>query len=202
MFLTISTGDAFALVYSIDSPESFEEVKELRELILQLKGSDPSPPIVVVGNKADLPEERRQVKLEVAECECIDWESGFVECSAKSNKNIINIFSCMLIQARLKGSLNVDSLISGNFINNLSFHNLISNNLIYQTLASNSSRQIGYRDPASRAQRRRSSLPISELFHRSSRGDRGDRAGLDSVNRISDPRNSSTFRKRNSCTPS
>ncbi len=87
-------------------------MKTIRELILQLKGSDPSPPpIVVVGNKADLPEERRQVKLEVAECECIDWESGFVECSAKNNKNIINIFSCMLIQARLKGSLNVDSII-------------------------------------------------------------------------------------------
>ena len=111
-FLLFFTGDAFALVYSIDSPESWEEVKTIRELILQLKGSDPSPPpIVVVGNKADLPEERRQVKLEVAECECIDWESGFVECSAKNNKNIINIFSCMLIQARLKGSLNVDSII-------------------------------------------------------------------------------------------
>lgn len=181
-------------------------MKTLRELILQLKGSDPSPPIVVVGNKADLPEERRQVKLEVAECECIDWESGFVECSAKSNKNIINIFSCMLIQARLKGSLNVDSVISGILISHFlrHTHSLIFIKLI--SLASNSQRQTGYRDPASRAQRRRSSLPISELFHRSSRGDRGDRGGglLDSAasNRISDPRNSSTFRKRNSCTPS
>lgn len=85
--LAIANGDAFALVYSIDSPESWEEVKTIRELILQLKGSDPSPPpIVVVGNKADLPEERRQVKLEVAECECIDWESGFVECSARTTR--------------------------------------------------------------------------------------------------------------------
>lgn len=74
-------------------------------------------------------------------------------------------------------------------------------------LASNSARHIGYRDPASRAQRRRSSLPISELFHRSSRSDRSDRGGgggggLEGINRIADPRTSGTFRKRNSCTPS
>ncbi|KAH9415477.1 hypothetical protein DERP_010333, partial [Dermatophagoides pteronyssinus] len=134
--LAISTGDAFALVYSIDDQSSFEEIKNIREMIKEIKGNQqPMPPIVVVGNKADLDDDdddvdvdennddddddndvdhnndnqndeqdrqkkitkqttkRRQVKMEMAECECIDWEHGFVECSAKMNKNIVNIFS-------------------------------------------------------------------------------------------------------------
>ena len=170
--MAFDVGDAFALVYSIDNQESFEEVKNIREMILQVKASEPVPPIVVVGNKVDLDENKRQVKLELAECECIDWEHGFVECSAKRNQNIVNIFSCMLIQARLKGSLNVT-----------------------HSSSTPSSRHIGYKDHSEiirMQQRRRSSLPISELFHRlpSSRSDSNNRPGANS------------FRKRNSCTPS
>ena len=158
------------MVYSIDSQESFEEVKNIREMILQVKGNETMPPIVVVGNKADLADDKRQVKMELAECECIDWEHGFVECSAKKNHNIINIFSCMLIQARLNGTLNVAQISS-----------------------SNSSRHIGYKDHTESVrmhQRRRSSLPISELFHRLPSGRSENRA------------TGATFRKRNSCTPS
>ncbi|KAJ6220081.1 hypothetical protein RDWZM_005893 [Blomia tropicalis] len=173
--LAISTGDAFALVYSIDNQESFEMIKTIREMIINEKGGDPMPPIVVVGNKADLDESERQVKMELAECECIDWEHGFVECSAKENHNVVNIFSCMLLQARLKGTLNVEQLT-----------------------APSSQRHIGYKDHSEVVrmhQRRRSSLPISELFHRlpSSRSD-------SATNRSSNA--SSSFRKRNSCTPS
>lgn len=170
LIASVFSGDAFALIYSIDNPESFEEVKNIREMILQVKGTESQlPPIVVVGNKTDLDEEKRQVKMELAECECIDWEHGFVECSAKKNQNIINIFSCMLIQARLNGTLNVAQIAS-----------------------SHSSRHIGYRDHSDVAriqQRRRSSLPISELFHRLPSGHSG-RASQ-----------GATFRKRNSCTP-
>ena len=172
-FSTLSLGDAFALIYSIDNPESFEEIKNIRDMILQVKGSDPVPAIVVVGNKSDLDDEKRQVKMELAECECIDWEHGFVECSAKKNQNVVNIFSCMLIQARLKGTLNV-----------------------VQTSGSNSSRHIGYREHADLGrmqQRRRSSLPISELFHRLP----NSRSDANPSNRAA-----ATFRKRNSCTPS
>lgn len=60
-------GDAFALVYSIDQQDTFEEVKNIREMIMQVKGSETMPPIVVVGNKSDLPDEKRQVKKEMAE---------------------------------------------------------------------------------------------------------------------------------------
>lgn len=140
-------------------------------MILQVKGSETMPPIVVVGNKIDLDDDKRQVKMELAECECIDWEHGFVECSAKNNHNIINIFSCMLIQARLNGTLNVA-----------------------QISTSQSSRHVGYKDHSDIGrlqQRRRSSLPISELFHRLPSTRNENRGG-----------HGATFRKRNSCTPS
>jgi hypothetical protein len=177
----IIIGDAFALVYSIDNSESFEEIKRLRETIIQVKG-EPQPPIVVVGNKSDLPEDVRAVKIELAECECIDWDHGFVECSAKNNENIVNIFSSMLIQARLKGALNVTQVLS-------------SNSPKHHFLHRDQNHATGSEHTRSHNQRRRSSLPISELFHRSpgisgsSLQQRGDKPNT-------------TFRKRNSCTPS
>ena len=66
------TGDIFLLVYSIDSQESFEEVKRMKQQIIETKGSKlpgtSSPtasgkkrstvPMVVVGNKCELDNER------------------------------------------------------------------------------------------------------------------------------------------------
>ncbi|CAG2174071.1 unnamed protein product [Oppiella nova] len=180
--LAISAGDAFALIYSIDSSESFEEVKRLRETVLQVKG-DVYCPIVVVGNKSDLPEDMRAVRMELAECECIDWDHGFVECSAKNSQNIVNIFSSMLIQARLKGCLNVTQILASNSSKHHSSHHSRDHNPGSEYRSHN--------------QRRRSSLPISELFHRS----QPPMSGLSQQSRDRD-RDKLSFRKRNSCTPS
>lgn len=177
---TLIKGDAFALVYSIDDQESFEEIKNIREMIKEVKsGHGPMPPIVVVGNKNDLDDSKRQVKMEMAECECIDWEHGFVECSAKLNKNIINIFSCMLIQARLNGTLNV---------------NLLSDSAC-STSATNKHLKGHWTDMSRLHSKRRSSLPISELFHRST----GSHAARQSNNR---GHTSGLSFSKNSCSPS
>ncbi|XP_013789451.1 dexamethasone-induced Ras-related protein 1-like [Limulus polyphemus] len=97
--LAISSGDAFALVYSIDSNESFEEVRRLRDSVLEVRSSN--VPIVVVGNKSDL-EGKRVVQKELSETlVCIDWEHGFVESSAKDNVNITNIFTEIFLQSHL-----------------------------------------------------------------------------------------------------
>lgn len=60
--LAIKSGDAFVLVFSLDDPESFEEVRLLRELIIQIKSQEQGihqPAIVIVGNKSDLLKEHQ-----------------------------------------------------------------------------------------------------------------------------------------------
>lgn len=99
--------------------------------------SNDVPPIVIVANKSDL-KENRQVSKELAECECIDWDVAFVEASAKEDENIVNIFQQLLLQAHLKGVLKGISAAvnAGNTLNI---------------------------EP--KRERRRSSLPVNELFH-------------------------------------
>lgn len=103
--LSINTGDAFVLVFSVDSEASFEEVRRLRQQILDQKGDD-LVPIVVVGNKSDLDTDRREVVRETAEpTVSIDWGNGYVETSAKNNDNIIAVFKELLTQAKVNYAL-------------------------------------------------------------------------------------------------
>jgi RASD family, member 2 len=63
-------------------------------------------PIVVVCNKMDLPLEIQCVTKEVVESIVkIDWKCGFVECSAKENFKIIDIFKELLVQANIRYNL-------------------------------------------------------------------------------------------------
>lgn len=56
------TGEGFLLVYSITSRQSFEEIVTFQQQILRVKDRDYFP-IIVVGNKCDL-EQERQVSTE------------------------------------------------------------------------------------------------------------------------------------------
>lgn len=51
------TGEGFLLVYSIQSRQSFEEILTFQQQILRVKDKDYFP-IIVVGNKCDLENER------------------------------------------------------------------------------------------------------------------------------------------------
>lgn len=57
--LSISSADAFVLVYDVNDASTFEEVRALRDQIHETKGGT-AVPIVVVGNKIDL--ENREVR--------------------------------------------------------------------------------------------------------------------------------------------
>ena len=104
--LSISTGDAFMLVYSIDDEGSFDEVKKLRDQIVTQKNNDETIPIVIVGNKADVPKCTRAFPKETAESTVsIEWGNGYVEVSAKENVNIVNIFKELLTQAKVPYAL-------------------------------------------------------------------------------------------------
>ena len=75
--LAIRKSDAFILVFSVDSEASLEEMKTIREEIIQIKrdpvhdcdDEDPKVkiPMVVVANKADIPMEDWAVSREYVE---------------------------------------------------------------------------------------------------------------------------------------
>ncbi|XP_061088544.1 RASD family member 3 [Conger conger] len=102
--LCILNGDAFALVYSIDDRQSFEEVQRLREEILELKGGKFAP-ITVVGNKVDLENQRLLATGEIMPIVELDWNASFVEASAKSNENVMGVFKELLQQVNLPSHL-------------------------------------------------------------------------------------------------
>ena len=59
--LSISNADAFILVYDICDSSTFESLQSIRNEILDIKKQS-NVPIVVVGNKLDLEEKKREVK--------------------------------------------------------------------------------------------------------------------------------------------
>ncbi|KAI4890474.1 hypothetical protein NFI96_008809 [Prochilodus magdalenae] len=102
--LSIQNGDAFALVYSVDDPESLDAVKSLREEILEVK-EDKFTPIVVVGNKTDRQGERRVSTEDALATVELDWNHCFLEASAKENDNVLEVFRELLQQANLPSRL-------------------------------------------------------------------------------------------------
>lgn len=92
--LSISSADAFILVYDVTDANTFEDARLLREQIHDIKNTA-SVPIVVVGNKIDLAEEDgdlREVQRESTQSiVTVDWENGFLESSAKLNENVSEV---------------------------------------------------------------------------------------------------------------
>merc|ERR1712217_129602 len=87
----MKTGQGFVLAYSITSKTSFEGASKLRTHILRIKEDTDDIPIVLVGNKLDLDEER-QVSTEEGSSLAQKFSCGFIEASAKTNTNIKEIF--------------------------------------------------------------------------------------------------------------
>ncbi|KAK0263709.1 Ras-related protein rsr1 [Friedmanniomyces endolithicus] len=82
----------FLLVFSITSLSSLHELAELREQIVQIKGGDPNVPIVLVGNKSDLEEDRvvsRSRAFQVSQA----WGGvPYYETSARRRQNVSEVF--------------------------------------------------------------------------------------------------------------
>lgn len=101
----IREGDGFVLVYSITQRATFERVERFRQQISRVKDSGPSPhhgsssssrgrgalsgvPVVLVGNKCDLKDEREVGKDEGAALARKLAVDDFCECSAKDGSNL------------------------------------------------------------------------------------------------------------------
>lgn len=63
-------GEGFLLIYSINSRQSFEEIMSFQQQILRVKDKDYFP-IIVVGNKCDLPDDQREVSTQGMESKAL-----------------------------------------------------------------------------------------------------------------------------------
>lgn len=94
--LSIETGNAFVLVYSIQSRSNLRELAEVYEDIKLSKQSNINEvPIMLAGNKNDLVDER-EVSMEEGKKMADEWMCGFIETSAKENTNIKDLFQELL----------------------------------------------------------------------------------------------------------
>jgi len=88
--LYMKTGQGFLLVFSIASRTSFEELEMLRDDIIRIK-DDEDIPIVIVGNKADL-EDQRAVDRAKAFSLSQRWNAPYYEASARTRTNVDEAF--------------------------------------------------------------------------------------------------------------
>ena len=102
--LSISTAHAFILVFAIDDPNSFAEVKSVWEQIKEQRSNYDELPCVVVGNKSDLDltAERRVPVEEPREWVALQgMDASYMEVSAKEDRGILHIFEKLLEQANI-----------------------------------------------------------------------------------------------------
>jgi len=87
----IRGGEGFLLTYAINSMGSFEEIHNYQKHILRIKDSDHYP-IVLIGNKSDLPADQRVITEEAGRNTAKEWKVPFFETSALMKKNIEESF--------------------------------------------------------------------------------------------------------------
>ncbi|ESO92847.1 hypothetical protein LOTGIDRAFT_232941 [Lottia gigantea] len=88
--LYIKNGQGFVIVYSITSLQTFQDIKTMREQIIRVKGIEKIP-MILVGNKADL-EQQREVPSNEGAGLAQFWGCPFLETSAKSTQNVNEVF--------------------------------------------------------------------------------------------------------------
>ena len=86
----------FCLFFSITSLQSFMALQKIHDRLSELVGFF-SVPMVLVGAKCD-DETRRQVSKAQGEALAEAWGCSYVECSAKSNYGIDEIFVTLLVE--------------------------------------------------------------------------------------------------------
>merc|ERR1712000_800927 len=91
-------GQGFLVVYSVVNKKSFAEVAELRKKIERIKDS-PQIPMVLVGNKCDLEDQRVVLKSE-GEQLATKYKCPFFETSAKDHVNADECFRELVREVR------------------------------------------------------------------------------------------------------
>ena len=105
MDMWISFGEGFLLVFAINDKESFNLIKSKHDRILKGKHGVKCP-ILLVGNKQDL-ENERQVNYSEAKEMADKWGIEYIETSAKTNFNCKEVFEMLaqeIVQKKGKNS--------------------------------------------------------------------------------------------------
>ncbi|SMN18945.1 similar to Saccharomyces cerevisiae YOR101W RAS1 GTPase involved in G-protein signaling in the adenylate cyclase activating pathway, plays a role in cell proliferation [Maudiozyma saulgeensis] len=113
------TGEGFLLVYSVTSRTSFEELMTYYQQIQRVKDADYIP-VVVVGNKSDL-EDERQVSYEDGSYLAKQMNAPFLETSAKQAIHVEDAFYTLVRLVRDNGGAfnkNLESSFINQPINN------------------------------------------------------------------------------------
>ena len=100
----INSGEAFALVYSIDNRESFDEVQEIYQQLLEIKRPE-SLTVVLVGNKSDLVRNREVETQEGVQAAKMMNNCTFLETSARNGHNVEFFFDTLVksLDRRIRG---------------------------------------------------------------------------------------------------
>eukprot|EP01080_Neovahlkampfia_damariscottae_P006981 gene6981-11147_t len=88
-------GDGFLMVFDLTNAKTFNELEQFRTQIQRSKDDD-HPPIVIVGNKCDLPDDLKAVSTSEAQDLCNKWGVKYMETSAKTRTNIDESFDVLI----------------------------------------------------------------------------------------------------------
>ncbi|KAJ3108357.1 hypothetical protein HDU97_001482 [Phlyctochytrium planicorne] len=95
----LAAGGGFLLVFALNDVSSFEEVKQLREKIIKLKDTK-KVPIVICGNKCDLPPEQIEVTEETVKEYTTPLKIPYFQTSAKDSINVTESFHELVREGR------------------------------------------------------------------------------------------------------
>ncbi|ELP94117.1 hypothetical protein EIN_184940 [Entamoeba invadens IP1] len=95
--LYIKEGDGFILVFSWASVGTFQELEKILQHVIDVKESmkQTDIPIVIAGNKCDLEEDQKTVTMVDAQDFATNKKCMFMETSAKTTKNISEMFELL-----------------------------------------------------------------------------------------------------------
>jgi small GTP-binding protein len=88
--LYLKNSEGFIIVFSLTEYATFLEIEDLRDQVLRVKECA-NPPMLLIGNKADLIEDRK-VPMEEIQTIIKKWKAPYLEVSAKLNTNVVEAF--------------------------------------------------------------------------------------------------------------
>lgn len=118
------TGEGFLLVYSVTERESYNELSTFYQQILRVKETE-EVPLLLVGNKSDLTEER-SVSYEEGEKLAKQFQCQFLETSAKQGINVDRAFFDLVRKIRVRNNEVPGGEIDGG-VNSSKENNVVNN---------------------------------------------------------------------------